>query len=294
MTEGAAPEPAPAGPTEPDAQASVTRFIERAAAVVAPVGVVTGLLAYVGWVFTSAYYGYFGVPRSVLGFSTQDYVFDSAVVTSGAVIRLLAAAAALLLLDRLLNRLVHRGVVGGHRVRRCVFVTGLALAAVGVAIAVGAGAGVSPLVGAALLGIGAVAAVRFGSPSGPADAQRSGTDLLKLAVLCLALAVALLWAATLYAQDLGRSAAAAAGSSASSLPVVVVYSSQYLDLPGSRVVPIVTTDPTGARAFRYIGPLLLNYANGRWLLITDTKPGYHPSVVILHDVDTIRVQIQTP
>ncbi len=269
----------------------VGRVVELLAAVVAPVTVLTGLLAYIGSVRNRAFYGHLGVDQNLLQLSLQDLVLRSADVTFGALARLLAAALALVALDRLLAAAQRRGNAP-HRLPAVLAAAGLFLAAAGLLLAVGVGpaSGPAPLLGALLLGAGTVIAFRFGRARA---ADRP--DLTQAAALVTALVLALFWAATLYAQDLGRRAATEVDEGRAPLPVVVIYSDEYLDLPGRGITASAVPVPAGGEVYRYSGLRLLTYANDRWFLITEPRSEqYRSRVVVLRDTEDVRIEVVAP
>lgn len=282
-------------------------IIETLTAVIAPITVLTALLGYVGWISNRAFYDYFGVDQNLLNLSIQDYVLHSADVTFGAVAWLLAALVALALLDRLLARVQpetgldagsqQAGTARGRRLTQVLMITGLVLSLAGLlfALGLGAGWGLPALLGPAVLGIGSVVTFRFGRALVSSRTDSRALRQVSVTALVVALALALFWAATLYAQELGQRAAAAIDSGSTHLPVVTVFSPTYLDLPGSRVAATTTTGPGGKEFFRYTGLLLLAYANSRWLLISgNSSASYHSSVVVVKDSDAIRVEVTAP
>lgn len=269
----------------------VGRIVELLAAVVAPVTVITGLLAHIGSVRNRAYYGHLGVDQNLLQLSLQDLVLRSADITFGAIARLLAAGVALVALDRVLAA-VQRRSAAPHRLTVALAAAGVVLAVGGLLLAVGVGPtdGPAPLLGAMLLGTGGVVAFRFGRA--PA-AARPGP--VQVAALVTALTLALFWAATLYAQDLGRRAAADVDEGRTPLPVVVLYTDTYLDLPGRNVTASAVPVPAGGEVYRYAGLRLLTYANDRWFLITEPRAEqYRSRVVVLRDTEGVRIEVAAP
>ncbi|MBV9142471.1 MAG: hypothetical protein JO115_16435 [Pseudonocardiales bacterium] len=295
------PTSAPSG--IPDAK----RVIEILTAVIAPVTALTALLGYVGWIRSGAYFSYFGIDPGLLNLSIQDYVLRSTDVAFGAVARLLAALVVLALLDRLLARVQRATDLNGdppqtatprpRRLAQALVIIGLALSLAGLLLALGLGAGrdLPALLGPALLGVGSVVTFRLSRALVPAAPESRSLRQASAAALVIALALALFWAATLYAQELGHQAAAAIDNGSTRLPVVTVYSATFLDLPGARVEATKFTGPEGTASFRYTGLLLLSYTNGRWLLISGThSASYHSSVVVVRDAETIRVEVSAP
>lgn len=267
------------------------RVFEVLTAVIAPITVLSALLAYIGSVRNRAYYSYLGVDQNLLQLSIEDLVLRSADVAFGAVARLVAACAALVVLDRVLV-VVQRRFGEPRRLDAALAVAGTTLALVGLLHAVGVQTvtGSSPILGPILLGLGSVIAFRFGRRALPGTANPLATS-----ALVTLLVLALFWAATLYAQDLGRRAAAAVDDGRSPLPVVIVYSDTYLDLPGSHVTASEETTPAGEKVYRYAGLFLLTYANDRWLLVSHQRSdGYRSRVAVLRDTEAVRVEVAAP
>jgi hypothetical protein len=270
----------------------VGRIVELIAAVVAPVTVLTGLLAHIGSVRNRAYYGHLGVDQNLLQLSVQDLVLRSADVTFGALARLLAVALALVALDQLLAATARRGNARHHLIT-VLAAAGVVLAVAGLLLAVGVGpaSGPTPLLGALLLGTGTVIAFRFGR----ARAAARPPGPIPTAALVTALLLALFWAATLYAQDLGRRAATDVDEGRAPLPVVGVYSDEYLDLPGRNITASAAPVPAGGEVYRYSGLRLLTYANERWFLITEPRSEqYRSRVVVLRDTEDVRIEVVAP
>jgi len=270
--------------------------VESVSAVIAPLTVVTALLFYVGWVRTRAFFSYFGVSAALVGFSPQDYVLRSAEVGFGAVLLLALAGVVLVGLDRLVAIVIARvsGRVLGQWVRWGLAGLGASLVLIGLggARAEAAVAVVPPIAGAGLLALGAVLFLRFGAESPSRQGLlRPGTTGLSIVVL----AVACFWAVTIYARDLGVGAAVAIDGDARSLPLVTVYSSEPLDLPGTNVIPTRVLGEDQRWNYRYTGAVLLTYSNERWFLIPEPASGdYRSSVVVLRDSESIRVETAVP
>jgi len=270
--------------------------VESVSAVIAPLTVVTALLFYVGWVRTRAFFSYFGVSAALVGFSPQDYVLRSAEVGFGAVLLLALAGVVLVGLDRLVAIVIARvsGRVLGQWVRWGLAGLGVSLVLIGLgdARAEAAVAVVPPIAGAGLLALGAVLFLRFGAESPSRQGLlRPGTTGLSIVVL----AVACFWAVTIYARDLGVGAAVAIDGDARILPLVTVYSSEPLDLPGTNVIPTRVLGEDQRWNYRYTGAVLLTYSNERWFLIPEPASGdYRSSVVVLRDSESIRVETAVP
>jgi len=274
----------------------VVQTVESVSAVVAPLTVVTALLFYVGWVRTRAFFDYFGVRPALVGYAPQDYVLHSAEVSFGAVLLLAFAGLVLVGLDRLVAVRIERvsGRLLGKWLRwglaglgASLVLIGLGAAATDAAIAV-----VPPIAGAGLVALGAVLFLRFGTeiPSRQ-GLLRPGTTGLSAVVLALAC----FWAATIYARDLGVGAAMAIDRDARRLPVVTVYSSEPLDLPGTNVTATRVFGENQRWNYRYTGAVLLTYSNERWFLIPEpASEDYRSSVVVLRDSESFHVETAVP
>lgn len=276
------------------AGSSVLQIVESISTVAAPLALVTGVLGYIGWIRTRAFYSYFGINPSLISFSPQDYVLRSAEVSFGGLVLLTLAGAVLLGLDRSLTYLLHRAGRWENRARRVLLGVGAGLVFVSLGGAATAAliAVVPPIAGAMLLGLGAVVLLRFGVGSA------AHVGLLPRATVGftgVALALAGFWAATIYAQNLGVSAAEAIDRNPRSLALVTVYSRESLDLPGTNISSYRILDQDSRWNYRYIGARLLTYSNGRWFLIPEpASRTYRSSVTVLPDTDKIRVETVMP
>jgi hypothetical protein len=124
------------------------------------------------------------------------------------------------------------------------------------------------------------------------ESSRIVVPVMAIAVLVLAA----FWASTLYAQDLGQQTARTVdGSPGRSLPLVTVFSKEFLDLPGAHVKARKMATQENGVHYRYTGLYLLTYSNGRWFLITGKySDNYRSSVVTLRDIEGIRVEVARP
>lgn len=261
--------------------------------IIAPTTILSALLVYVGWVRNEAYYDYFGISQGVLELSVQDYALRSADVTFGAITRVVAVALVFVVFDRAVSfRLARSGEPVAHWI-----VVGLAL--VGVVSLVGGFLVLrgdvqwffAPFVGAAIVGAGVILTVRFGAIALDLEESRRSLGGYAEIVLYMTLTLALFWATTLYAQDIGTRAAQGVDTRLSMLPRATIYSKEYLDLP---VAPGGETrvEREGTTLFRYTGLFLMTHSNDRWFLVADKHDdGYRSTVVILQDSGSIRVEI---
>jgi hypothetical protein len=260
----------------------------------APVTVVTALLVHVGWVRNRSYYGYFGIDQDLLRPSVQDYVLRSVDVTFGAVLRLVVAALVLIVFDRVFVRLLETRD-SADRLTKSLVAAGAVLSVAGLlsALGVAGGLGIPALAAAAVLAVGVGIVLRLGPSlfAGRSAALGRPTTIALYTVLV----VALFWAASVYAHQLGLRAARVAEANPAGLPVVTVFSEDYLDMPGDQVQATPVTGPDGHVRYRYSGMSLLTYSNGTWFLISGRyADGYRPSVLVLRDSGAVRVEVAAP
>lgn len=290
-------------PSDPAAPGQVTKkfalagLLDLLLTAAAPVTVVTALLVHVGWIRNRSFYGYFGIGQDLLRPSVQDYVLRSVDVTFGAVVRLVAAGLVLILLDRVLVHVLRKRDrrPGVDRVTLGLVVVGAVSLVVGLVSALGitGEAGLPPIVAAAVTAIGVGIVLRLGPSLFAGTSVSLGKPVTF--TLYVVLVVALFWAATLYAQDLGRRAARAADVNPAGLPLVTVFSEDFLDLPGSHVQVKPVPGPDGRTRYRYSGMSLLTYSNGTWFLINGRySDGYRSTVLVLRDSAAIRVEVAAP
>jgi hypothetical protein len=305
------------------------KLVELILTAAAPLTIITALLVHVGSVRNRAFFGYFGIDLSVLRPSIQDYVLRSVDVTFGAVARLVAATVVVIVLNQLVVRVMvrrqdHRGV-GYGQLHAVLLAVGGTLGAVGLLVALGLGRWLDlpPLFAAVLLAVGSGVVLRLRSAPFVPDTDKSqgakahatatrpgnhtsghrlngrgqpnGARLLGLPMtvaLYATLVIALFWAVTLYAQDLGQRSARAVDANPEALPLVTIYSERYLDLPGSLVHPTRAPGAEGEPHYRYTGLSLLTYSNGTWFLITGRySDRYRSSILLLPDTQSIRVEL---
>jgi hypothetical protein len=266
--------------------------------IVAPISVITALMVYVGWTRNQAYFGYFGIGQGVLRPSVQDFALRSVGVTFGGFARVLFVALCLVGLDLALS-LLGRSRKGKHAVTWIMValsLVGMIFCLLGILVALGtmSVSVIPPLVGAFLLGVGAILLIRFVPIVAQRRRELTSMGLFAAATLYGILVLSLFWAATLYAQEIGQRAARGIDEDPSAvLSLVTVFSDTYLDMPGSQV-KIDLFEFEGKSHYRYTGLSLLTYSNDRWFLITGRYGDqfqYRSSVVVLRDSSSIRVEV---
>ncbi|MFD8705313.1 hypothetical protein ACFV1W_22315 [Kitasatospora sp. NPDC059648] len=232
------PSPPPDPPTAPPPTsppvAPTSAWLAQAATWIAPTSLVTALLFFFGYVHTSAYYGYFGVDSSTLGFATREVLVDSetALYLPAGIAAFGALAAALVFYAA--GRLIRRGPAGARAVRRaCRVVTVLALVLLAFGFLAGfqvirAGDLGTPLMigGALLLVVLARLLVRRSSGTGvPPPGERAAMGIgVAIIALCA------FWAAEVYADDAGTAHAKRVAKRLFDRPAVILDTAERLHL----------------------------------------------------------------
>ena len=248
-------------------------------------GLLTGFLVFFGARYTGAFYGYFGITHGVLQYSIQDQLVQSAQPLFGTAALLLALAALLWVLDRAFRPLRRRPGRVGWWTRATTAAIGLVLGLVGLLAALDiprVSDAVPPRVAALGMLIGALCVLR----AGEGLRGRGGRALLVVTSI-----LAVFWVATVYAGEAGTALARQVDESPALVPLVTVFSGEYLDIPGSSVRATRYGSPEGMQMYRYTGLRLLTYSEGRWFLVTGTYDGYRPSVTVLPDRPGLQVEV---
>ncbi|RSM79000.1 hypothetical protein DMH04_32530 [Kibdelosporangium aridum] len=206
--------------------------------------------------------------------------------------RLVAIALVFLVLDRLVVMVLNR--VHGKWLVRVLAAVGLVLLVGGVLAMLGL-IGTPPLLSSIFLGIGAVLTLRFVPALIFRGKKVEGFSRRDHAALYTALILALFWAATLYAQELGERAARNVDANPASLSLVTIFTKEHLDLPGSDVRPDMVTGLDDRPYYRYSGLSLLAYSNDRLFLVTGRySSDFRPSIAVIRDTDAVRFEIAAP
>ena len=262
--------------------------------VVAPATFLTALLYYFGWIREGAVFGYFGVDQSTLGFSTTDYLLRSAEIAFRPLTWLFAVAAAILTVYLLLRAQLSRSP------RKACLVVSLTLAALGVFLSID---GIAVVFGYADLPRDAIRApITFGLGVTILECglsliltSRPSVEVIgRRGLSALLVGVAIFWATTLYAQQLGGAVARRIGANPTSAAGVVVYSSRDLNITGPGVLASIGVASSGYK-YRYCGLRLFIHGAGRWLLFPE---GYNhaagDAVIVIPDDSTTRIDVSPP
>jgi hypothetical protein len=262
-------------------------ILEYVTAVGGFTAVLSALLLYFGYARTAALYGYFGVPIGVLDFSTMDYLLRSAEVIFRPTIWATAGLAALVGFIYAFRWVESRGLRnvlpwvesrGMRNVLRWVESRGLrnvlrcalaVIALIGAIIALAGSFGKIPAFWAALL-----LAVSGGCVIIAYELTREEKPLNPpvgaLAIGILLIVGAAFWSMNLYAYQVGVKTADCYARNSCALPEAVIYSKDYMALPGGQQQPGKQRPPWGyvfgggggKGVFK-----VLAYANYRWLLL---------------------------
>jgi hypothetical protein len=282
--------------TIPPSERKAFEVAQSVASVVAPLTVIGALLTYAGWVRTRAYYGYFGLSSSIVSFSPQDYLFQSAGVGFGGLLLVALATAILLILDGITRLGIGRLPSRQEHAERAVAILGgiLAVSALGLATSSVLRAATPSIIGAMVVAFGTLLYLRFGA-SLPWHSSGRMSALPTMGCVALLL-ITLFWALTSYAQDLGHGAARDTDNNIGRLPSVTIYSREPIDfagggnIKGSRIV-----EQDEKWTYRYTGARLLLYSNNRWFLIPKVSSDrYRSSVTALLDNEKVRVETSQP
>jgi hypothetical protein len=266
---------------------------------VAPTTLVGALVFYFGWTRTRAWWLYFGVDPSVLGFSSQDYVLRSVNALFPALLVAAIAAAAAAWAVRRTDRLVAdiaSGRAGPNaprvlaRVRPIVGTLGAAFLAIGV-LALFWGVLQFQVLSALALGVGAMllalaARLRSGREAEPARST------WETAALWVILILSAFWAMNDFALITGRGAARFTGNNLNLRPAVTIFSTERLGLEGPGVDDGALAAGERYR-FRYTGLRMLLRTGGSYVLAPDgwERGG---TVFVVDDEPSLRFEFSFP
>ncbi len=279
-------------------------LLARAAGVVGqvlvPLGAVTGVLYYFGYVRERALYAYFGVPVGSLDLTTTDYVLQS----TQAIFTPLASLLVVTLVAVLAHQLVLGRAAARHPTwwRRGVVVTAVvALVLLGLGVAALARLPpLRPVAGALSLGAGAalleyavwmVAADRKVPP--PVRASLHQGRFLRGGVLAAVVLLALFWWTANVANSNGLSTARAIEGSLVVRNEAVVLSTRPLAVSGYGVEVERLPTASGFR-YRHTGLRVLAHTGDRWILLPVGWRRDNGAVAVLlpEEADGIRVDVR--
>ncbi len=266
---------------------------------VAPTTLVGALVFYFGWTRTRAWWLYFGVDPSVLGFSNQDYVLRSVNALFPALLVAAIAAAGVAWAVRRTDRLVAdiaSGRAGPNaprilaRARPTIGALGAAFFAVGV-LALFWGLLQFEVLSALALGVGAMLLALAGRLRASREAA-PGRSTWEAAALWVVLILSAFWAINDFALITGRGAAQFTGNNLSLRPAVTIFSAERLGLEGPGVDSGVLAAQERYR-FRYTGVRMLLRTGGSYVLVPE---GWEPgaAVFVIDDEPSLRFEFSFP
>lgn len=268
---------------------------------------ITALLYYFGWVYSHAYFGYFGVEVGMLGYSTSDYVLRSINAAAWPFVGTLFVAAGSIAIHRHLV-LPASARVHGPRPRLVLRWAVFAVACVGVALVAVVGIEIMirddieslPLSIMLMLSVGLIGYRGVLQAEHP-DLRRAhrttaaGTGSnpwIASSVLLVLGLFGFLWGVGLYADQDGRhDAVAAAAAHFVDKPAIVVLSKDRLGIDGTGERVGEITVPGEKFRYVYSGLWLLAYTADRYFLLPQQWMVARDRVFILRDTDDIRVDI---
>jgi hypothetical protein len=271
--------------------------------IVANTSLLIAVLVYMGWAYDDALYGYFHIRPLDLDVSIVEYMLRSLALFSTTII---IAAVALIAVTTVrtwnlsktrlarsvagataipaLRRLASTDAADQSRVRRVLMIgTGVAITAIALALAwIANYVPVSTYLFLLLLGSGPLLL------TWPTRADHRGRFPYALAVVVAA--VCALWAASLYAHNLGIHAAKQVVQGLSARTAVVVYSIEPLALSG----PGVTVQQLPAKYlyhYRYQGLRLLITRSGTYYLLPVNWSPQLDETYVFDQSDQIRIEL---
>ena len=293
-------EPVPKGAVPVEPGLGFEKWMGFLSSFVAPLTLVTALLFYFGYVSTREFFRYFGVDVDIIGLSTQEFVMRSPGALFIPVMVLLLLAAAGIVGHRVLRRrLGDRPDALRRRVVGAIAWTGIAFLLAGLACAFlvpffpawAWGQLLTPLslaIGAGLAAYAASTARAFGG----ATVSRAVVVLLVLVMVA-----GTFWSTATIAQWWGRGQARSLAADLTTLPAVVLDTTERL-YPGNDDIAFQQlgaqapaygeglTPP--AFAYRYFGLRLLAQGGGRLYLVPDAWSPDASTIVVPYDDVRVR------
>lgn len=272
-------------------------------ALASQVAFVTAVLYYFGWAHHRAFYGHFGVPAAMLGFTTQDYVLASLSAMFVPVLVTLLIALALLPLHRV--PAVHARRTARPRRTLRGWVLGLAVTGGSLTVLVAVAALIPTPLAAPLATPGPVLLVAGAAFSacalglrwrhrfliGSAHASRVATRAGVLALVSIAV-IGYIWAVAAYGERKGaREAAHAEAAHFIDRPTVLVFSTERLALEGAGTQVGEISAPGERYRYVYSGLWLLARAGDRWYLLPQQWQRGRDRVFLLEDDESVRVDL---
>jgi multisubunit Na+/H+ antiporter MnhC subunit len=276
--------------------------IEFVGRILAPVGVISAVLYYFGYVREQALFSYFGIDLGSLDYSPTDYLVRSAGTLFVPLATLLVAGVVGVAGHHLLMYVLG---VASHRWQRIIWITLSVVAVVLLVLgAIGLERRFDPIVSAPAapiaLGAGALlvnyaveTAQTVESVPAPLTEALAATAVVRRVLVVALVLVAIFWATANIAGERGTATARAIELSLADQPQAVVYSRVRLQITGPGVGLQTLAASRAAFAFRYNGLRMLVHTGGRWFLLpVGWTHDNGSTVILLPDTDpNIRIEL---
>ncbi|WP_432479021.1 hypothetical protein [Nocardioides sp. GXQ0305] len=283
-----------------DAKGLLARAAGVVGQVLVPLGAVTGVLYYFGYVRERALYAYFGVPVGTLDLTTTDYVLRSTQAIFTPLASLLVVTLVVVLAHQLvLGRAAARHPAWWRRATVATAVVALVLLALGVA-ALARLPPLQPVAGALSLGAGAalleyavwMLAADEKVPE-PVRATLHQGRFLRGGVLAAVVLLALFWWTANVANSNGLATARAIEGSLVVRSEAVVLSTRPLAVSGYGV-EVERLPPGAGFHFRHTGLRVLAHTGERWILLPVGWRRDNGAVLVLlpEQEDGVRVDVR--
>ncbi|MFC8529718.1 hypothetical protein [Nocardia sp. NPDC057227] len=267
-----------------------------AGALTSQAALLTALLYYIGWVYSHAWYRYYGIDVAMLGYSIPDYILRSPNAALPPLMLGLVAALAGIAIAR---RLPAEAAVRNARRRRLLRGWRLLVVALGVLALAGAlltqffkpaaPPWVVPLLllaGALLLGHTIDLGNRYPAVLGARPERGAGHAVLALGV------VAVIWTVGAYADALGgANARRTAESGFPEDPQVLVFSVDRLAVEGTSAGVAEVTAPGEKYRYVYSGLRMIGRSTDGYLLVPQGWRRGRDRVFVVPRADGIRIDI---
>ncbi len=272
-------------------------------AIASQVAFVTGVLYYFGWAYSWAFFGHFGVPAGMLGFTTQDYVLLS---VGAMFLPLLSTLFGILALLAVRKIPVWHALKSGRPRTTLRWWAGLSAAAGTLLIAVVAVITSRPtplaaplkdeapfllIAGAATLGYASWLLWRYPAVLGIRRPKRTVMQVRTLALVAVAM-IGYTWAVADFAVRKGQSEAVHQETvHFVDRPSIVVFSVDRLGIEGPGTQAGEISAPNEKYRYVYSGLWLLARTSDRYYLLPQQWQFKRDRVFVIKDSESVRIDI---
>jgi hypothetical protein len=272
-----------------DVAPALPKWLEILAAIVAPSSLITALALYFGWVRMDAYFSYLGIDRSMLSFTTQDYLLRSTDVLLIPLGALLTGTVLVLRAHSVVRNHLYSHTRLLRHVTRPLIAMGAMLFLTG---AVSAWQGLpfpTPFLFSQLTpGVG-VALVAYGFHL--RGVRSSGwSSTVTITMITFLVLLSLFSAASEYAAALGTGRAQQFAAGLLERPDVTVYSKDRLHIEALGVIETPLEGVDSAYRYRYRGLRSLLRNGGKYFLLPALWSHDEHITIILSETPSIRLQ----